>query len=335
MSLKKTRVTIKDIAVKTGYTANTVSRALKRSSDISKVTQDYIKRVADEMGYVPDIRASSLRSGNTKTIAIVYDYFVNPFYSIMTYMIDRVLVAKDYKIMIFVDINQQAVLSTKVAKQILSHGASAVISFLEPEPSVVSLFKDNHIPLVLVGRNGIKHNVDSVYFDDAKGGYLATAELIKAGRKKICYFGTRETVSCNIERFSGYKQALRDYGLEFDKRRVCFTHIESGEEMVKKLIDNKIDFDAIFCFSDMLSFEVIDYLQANNLKVPEDISIVGFDNIQGEFKLPFRLSTIDTNKSKVVLEVCQIIFEKLENPLNNEIISKMVDVNFVHGQSSI
>ena len=73
------------------------------------------------MGYVPNIRASSLRSGDTKTIAIVYDYFVNPFYSIMTYNLDKLLSAKDYKIMIFVDINQQAILTKKVARQILSH----------------------------------------------------------------------------------------------------------------------------------------------------------------------------------------------------------------------
>lgn len=335
MSYKKNRVTIKDIAAKTGYTANTISRALKKCSDISKTTQEYIRKVADEMGYVPNIRASSLRSGDTKTIAIVYDYFVNPFYSIMTYNLDKLLSAKDYKIMIFVDINQQAILTKKVARQILSHGTSAVITFLEPEEEVVQLFKDYHIPLILLGRKGDLLSVDSVYSDDVHGGYLATKELIKSGRRKICYLGTRESVSCNKDRLEGYKLALKENDIEYEENRVCFTNIESGEEMIRKLINQNIDFDAIFCFNDMIAFEVIEYLLSHNINVPEDVSIVGFDNIQGEFKLPFRLSTIDTFKSKVVEEVCEILFNKLKDPKNDKVISKMVDVRFVKGQSTI
>ena len=104
--------------------------------------------------------------------------------------------------------------------------------------------------------------------------------------------------------------------------------------MIRKLI-NQILILMLSFANDMIAFEVIEYLLSHNINVPEDVSIVGFDNIQGEFKLPFRLSTIDTFKSKVVEEVCEILFNKLKDPKNDKVISKMVDVRFVKGQSTI
>lgn len=332
----KERVTLKEIADKVGIAVNSVSRALKGCDNISKETQKRVREVADELGYIPNIRASSLRNGNSKVIAIVYDYFINPYYSIMTYMLDEMLSKENYRSMIFIDINVETVLSRKVAEEIISYGVSGVITFLKPSQSAEKLFSNFGIPHVLIGRNGADINVDSVYSDDFKGGYLAGKALIGDQRKNICYLGTKESVDCNIQRYNGYKAALQEAGLTLNENLVKMTsNAETGDELVKQIIEKNTKFDGIFCFSDLIAFEVIDYLLSNGFKIPSDVGIVGFDNIQQELKLPFRLSTIETNKRKIVEEALKIIFTKINNKgMFHHRYNIMIDVDYHQGNST-
>jgi len=332
----KERATLKDIAERVGITVNSVSRALKGSRNISKATQLRVKQVAKELGYIPDNRARSLRSGHSNVVAIVFDYFINPYYSIMTYLIDEMLSKEKYRSMIFIDINKETLLSREVAKEIISHGVSGVITFLEPKKEVVNLFKNYNIPLVLIGRNGKKLNVDSVYSDDFKGGYIAAKELIRSGCKKIGYLGTKGSVDCNIQRMNGYKKALEEANIDIDENLIQLTdYAEKGNDLMKTIIDKKVEFDGIFCFSDLIAFEAISYLMEIGYNIPNNVSVVGFDNIQSELRVPFRLTTVETNKSKIVEEVIRIIFHKVKNKDEmDKVFNIMIDVDLCLGSTT-
>ena len=148
------RVRLKDIAKEAGITMTSVSRALKGCSNISPSTRQRVSQIALEMGYISNPHAQSLRNGHFPVIAIVYDNFKNPFYSIVTGMIDGYIRQHNYRSMVFNEFNQEARLGLAAAQEIAAFNLAGVITFLVPTQASIDLFKRHAIPLIIIGRDG-------------------------------------------------------------------------------------------------------------------------------------------------------------------------------------
>ena len=159
-----------------------------------------------------------------------------------------------------------------------------------------------------------------VVSDDALGGYLATEHLIKKGHKRILHLGGPPSLSDAQNRLSGYKKALMENGIAFDEELVkivsTVTMREAHNLMKKILSDNKIDFSGIFCFSDYLAMGTIRAIREKGLRIPADIAVVGYDDIEMASLLEIPLTTVHTPRYRLGKTAVNILMEHLSKEKN-------------------
>lgn len=307
------KVLLKDIARSTGFTVNTVSRALRDKSDISDKTKKIIKRVAKEMNYIGDGIAGALRLGFTKTIAIILGDISNPYFAIIIRGIESEARNNGYNTIIIntegkYNIEEQAIYSA-----INKKADGLILCPTQESDKDVRFLQENKIPFVLLGRRYKNINTDYVVSDDVKGGYIATKHLIDLGHKRILMLNAPKYISSAKERLQGYKKALKEEGIESNKDLIHSVSMESGKPqvLVKKVIESGLKFTAIFAFSDMMAWEAIYQLNILGYKIPQDFSVVGFDNIQSQLYFPMPLTTVNTYKSKTAKLLVEILLARI------------------------
>ena len=329
------RVKLKDIAEKAGISINSVSKALKNSPKISAVTKLRVKQIAKELGYIPDVHAQSLRNGSLNVIAVIYDNLINPYYSSMISILNEEFKNNNIESMFFVDHKALGHLSKSLAKRIISYRVSGILTFLEPTSEASEIIKQNKIPMVLVGRDGKETNTNSVYSDDVSGGILAAQKLIELNGSSFVYFTKHSELEINSLRLLGYKTELERNGIHLDDEHIVVGTSEvNGEEKLIELLKKDPTIDSIFCFSDLIAFEVAHCLQQTNYSVPNDINLVGFDNLQDYIPYPIKISSIDGGKVESIKQALSILTEQIENGYSDDAIYKKVDVFYQSGNTT-
>ena len=325
------RIRLKDIALRSGLTITSVSRALQGCSNISVATQQRVKAIALEMGYFSNHHAQSLRNGHFPVIAVVYDNFKNPFYGIVTGIIDALIRDHNYRSMVFNEYNKESRLGLDLAQEISSFNLSGVITFLVPTEEALQLFQKMNTPITIIGRDGSEIGISSVSSNDFKGGYLAGRHLIERGAKNCIYLGIIDTLSINKNRYAGFKQALMENELE---PHCIFNNDNQPTNQILNLAFEKIkNIDGIFCFNDLIAFEVVNHLLERNLKVPEQVNVIGYDNLQREINYPFRLTTIDADMYITANHAVEILFAQIEDT-QTQVNNQIVDVRLVIGKTT-
>ncbi len=291
ISPKGKRVTLHDLAQRTGYTVNTVSRALKDKSDISQATREYIQNVANEMGYIRNVMASSLRSGRTKTLGVILGGMSNPYYGVMADAIQNAATEHGYSLLIQCSRDNPA-LELQAAEAAISRQVDGILLFPSNRVELtIDRMRTVGMPFVLMARQPDSGIADSVLCDEEQGAYLATRHLIEAGRRKLAFLSSFDVVFSSPHRRNGFERACKESGVE------CFSAICSGnEEIFHQLLEWKaIGVDGLFVFCDVEAWNVINLLEKNGMQTPADMAITSFDNIQGTLPFPSPLCSIDYN----------------------------------------
>ena len=306
------RVLLKDIAKHMGLTINTVSRALKDKEDISIETKAEVRRVALAMGYIPDIVASSLRSGVTKTIGVMFDNIANPYFDIMTDLLHKVLKRDGYEMMIYTNSGDHAQLDSDNFNLMVSRRLDGIISFLRPTPEVVQLAKKNQVPIVILGREGDDIGIDSVFTDDFRGGYLMGKYLYQHHYDKVAYIGAPRDIKCSTKRCDGLKAYYKEKGIKIEDEDMIF--IEHYSVDFKKHLDSLIKkgTKAIFCFNDSMAYDAMTYLDKHHPN--SNVEITGYDNIGQRLQIPVKLPTIDSDKESMVEKVVEYLKNRIKQP---------------------
>ncbi len=312
------RISLKDIAEELNITANTVSRALKDKDDISQKTKDEVRRVAKELGYIPDMVASSMRTSSTKTVAVLFDNLMNPYFSIMANYLHFHLSQKGYRLMIF-NSNTDAILNMDVLKQMMSHRVDGVITFLRPDEETAKFVNKINLPVTVIGREADDLGIDSIFSDDVSGGYKMGNYLFNKGYKNIGYIGAPENIKCSIKRAQG----LKDYYNEKDiEPMILFSTYDGNSiyQIIDELISSNVK--AIFCFNDSIAFSTMLYIKEKYPK-HKDIEVTGYDNIASHLNLPISITTIGTDVNKMVELCVNQLMNKIDNfdiPLYMEVL---------------
>ena len=284
------RVTLQDVAKVTGYTSNTVSRALKNKPDISVQTREYIQKVAREMGYVRNYIASSLRSGRTKTIAMIAGNMSNPFYAILADLLQREAFRLGYSLMILCA-QDEPEMEVSVLKMALSRQVDGVLILPSYAPSpAMEMLRSSGIPYVVLSRKIPGDQDDCIVCDEEQGGYLAGRHLIEHGHRKIAMFSQNPVLYSTEKRREGFIRACREGGIaESD----CLFESGNSEEKIiaglKRLKDEQVT--GIFSFCDVEAWDEITLMDRIGLK--DNFSIVGFDNILGYINFPKPICSVD------------------------------------------
>jgi LacI family transcriptional regulator len=278
-------VRLKDIAARAGVSVMTVSKVMRDAPDISPATKARVKMLADEMGYVPDSLAQGLRTRTTRTIGLVISTVTNPMFARAIVAIEEQAYELGYEVILAHSLNDPA-REESVIRRLLSKRVDGLIIApvyrLAPSAPVYQELAQNKTPVVIWGHKApFCGPFPSVETEDLLGAYAATQHLLSLGHRKIAYFAGPNVAPWNQERLDGYRRALRESQIEVDENLIftAGTSIEEGESAALQMLNEGIRPTAIQACNDMVAIGAASLFLKQGLKIPDDISIVGFGNI--------------------------------------------------------
>jgi DNA-binding LacI/PurR family transcriptional regulator len=279
----KNRVTIKDLAEKLNVSTSTVSRALQDHPALRQETKERVKVLAKKWNYQPNTLALDLLRQSSKIIAVIVPEITSHFFSSTIMGIQDVMVSTEFNIMIFISnesYDEEARILEKLAKIQLA-GVLVAPSSETKNFDHFRRLKENGIPLVIFDRDCQGLEAHKVLVDDYKGAFDAVDYLIKTGCKRIAHITSFYHLSTNSNRLKGYIDALKKNGLPVIKEMIIqtegFNH-EDGIVPIETLLKSKKIPDAIFAVNDRLAVSAMRTAKKLNFKIPDDISIIGFDD---------------------------------------------------------
>ena len=330
------RITLKDIAEQTGYTANTISRALKDKDDIAPETRKRIQETAREMGYISDSIAGSLRTGTTRTIAVILGDISNPHFAIIAREIELIARKHHYSTIIF-NSDEDAEIESEALRSALSRKVDGIIICpTQRNRDNLDFLRRQQVPFVLIGRHFPGVEVESVVCDDFKGGQLAAEHLLARGHRRILFLNGPSHISSATERVAGYRAALAQAGVPCDPRLEREIPIVAGDcrRVIYRVLDEGVDFTAIIAFSDLIAWEAMYALQKRGLENPRDYAIVGFDNIQSKFFFPFPLTSVGTSRTTMARRAFHQLLQRLNAETEPKVWRTVLDTTLVVRESS-
>ena len=325
-------VTLKQIAEMLGLSVSTVSKALRDYPDISDKNKELVNDLARSLNYVPNPSAVNLRTQKSKTIGVIIPATVHHFFSNVINGILKVAEKEGYMV-ILMQSNEKFELEKKQVDLLINKNVDGVLMSLSNETSNFSHLKkimDYEIPLVLFDKIAKSINCSKVIIDDRAAAYEVVSYLIKKGYKRIAHFRGHLNPQNSIDRFLGYKQALLDNNIEFDKSLVyiCSNNddFNDGYNSAKKLYkDHGKTVDAVFCVTDVIATGALKYFNDNNINVPEDVALFGFSNWFMSSVVSPALSTVDQPGHEIGSKSTEILLEEIINKNKGiAIIPKMI-----------
>lgn len=273
-------MTIKEIAEMANVSSATVSKILNgKDQYISEATRKKVLDIVEKEGYIPNAIAKSLKVKSTKTLGIIIPDVMNLFFSELARGIEDAAERMGYSVILCNSDN-------KISKeekyiQVLQEKMVDGIILTASEQSVSRSLKRRNTPMVLLDRDIlIDSDVGRIIVDNEEGAYNATKYLINKGCKNIGFISSKQINKSSGQRLKGYENALLDNNFDVDKEKIYLQNytIETGYKGTLKLIGNKID--GICCANDLIAIGAIQALKEKNIKVPEEVRIIGFDDIQ-------------------------------------------------------
>ena len=308
------KVTQYVIAEKAGVSANTVSRVINNKPDVNPKTRKRILKIINKLNYTPNLLAKSLKSGKTKTIGVIVSNLYNPFFNQVLCGIDEILNGKEYNIIICNSNNNYNREEKAIVTLIQKRVDGILITPVGKKSLDIVYIQKTKIPFVLVMSHFKTTNTDYVGFNDKIGSFQATQHLISRGHRKILYLGGPSFFSLAQERLYGHKKALVTYGIKVDQKllkEIVNPNMEEGYKIVKKILSKEFDFTAIATFNDYIAMGALKAILERNLKVPDDIAIVGYDDIEFVSLSIVPLTTIQLPKYLLGRKAAELLLTKM------------------------
>jgi len=310
---QKRRVKLTDIAERTGYTVGTISKALQNKEGISQETREAIMKAAKEVGYIANAQAGGLRSGSSKTIAIIVSDIANPLFSIEIKICVEELEKQGYRAIVM-DTEERPEREEQAVISALSKNVDGVLLCPNQKSTdSIELLRQNGMPFVLMGRRFENSEDDYLVCDDVRGGYLAGQHLAKLGHKRVLVISADPNISSSRERLQGFCQAMEEHGVPVDPKLIIHSDASAHDSgrMIDELLAGDADFTAIFTFSDYIAWEVIYALNRHGLQVPRDVSVMGFDDIQSHIRFPPPLTTVHYPKRMISSKSVELLLKRI------------------------
>lgn len=298
-------VRLKDIAARAGVSVMTVSKVLRDAPDISISTKTRVKLIAQQMGYVPDSIAQGLRTRTTKLIGLVVPAVTNPVFGPAIVAIEEQAHAMGYQVLLAHSMNDPA-REDLVIRRLLSRRVDGFIICpvyrLAPAAAVYDDLAESGTPVVLLGHKApFCSQFPSVESDDIQGGCDAAQHLLQLGHRRIAFFAGSTVSPWSQERLEGYKRALRHAGREVDESLIfnAGTSIQDGEKAALQMLGEGARVTAIQACNDLVAIGAARVLAGQGVRIPGDVSLVGFGNflISEHFQPP--LTTIRQPKYRL------------------------------------
>ncbi|MGC9400048.1 MAG: LacI family DNA-binding transcriptional regulator [Anaerolineae bacterium] len=282
MSRKHTqRVTIMDVAQEAGVSYSTVSRVVNNKDVVDERTRARVLKAIDKLGYVANRQARSLAGGSSQVIGLLVRDLGTGYIGEIIRGIDDELVRAQYDLMLYTTHRRRTEESAYVTMmtQGMADGLLLVLP-RQPEAYLASL-NERNFPYVLIDHQGIARDEPAVAAENWEGGFMATEYLIQLGHRRIGFITGNMKMGCAQDRLAGYRAALEHYGIPVDEALIQEGNFfqPDGYAGGEALLNLAAPPTAIFASNDVMAFGVMEAVRDRGLKIPDDISVVGFDDI--------------------------------------------------------
>lgn len=283
--------TIKDVAKKANVSIATVSRILNDLPGYSKSTKEKVLKAIEELGYQPNAVARGLVSKRTKTIGVLFPNVSSMFSSEILNGIEDTAHELDHSVIIS-NTDSNGVRTMKYLQVLKEKRVDGIIFTSEIlKKEYYDVLVEMNIPIVLVSTASYRYPLPYLKVDDKHAAYSATEYLINNGHRKISMIsGTKDDPVAGVPRVEGYKQALQDYGIPFEENRIAYGTdfgFKTGKECMEQLLSGASDSTAIFAASDEIAIGALSIAYERGIKIPDELSIIGYDNLKiAEMSVP-------------------------------------------------
>ncbi|TCS77745.1 LacI family transcriptional regulator [Muricomes intestini] len=313
--MKNGKYSISDVAEMLGVSKSTVSRAINGNSGVGEELRKKVLDLVEEIGYKPNTIAQSLSRGHMNIVALILGDIRNPFYADLTFNIQRILNKHGYMVMVFnseYDVRREI----EFLKLTLQFNFAGLILITAQAESVEGMLHSMNIPIVLVNRILPSYEGDSVLTDNFRAGYMAVMHLLELKHKHIGFIKGPGISSASTQRFDGYRQALQNFGLPFNEEYVFASDLklETGISLAQKFVKElKERPSAMVIVNDMTAVGFMDGCKENGLRIPEDLSIVSFDNVDISAIKGIELTTISQHVDEMSEHTARLMLKQLKN----------------------
>ena len=309
-------ITLKEIATKLGISITTVSKALKGYPDVSEKTRNAVLELAKSLHFTPNSFAVNLRTKESRTIGLVIPEVVHHFFSnVINGIIDEA--EKNNYLVIIVQSGESLALEIKQIELLLNKRVDGIIISLSNESNDDEHIKqiiEREIPLVMFDKISKLIKCSKVIINDQKAAFEATQHLIDAGCKKIVHIRGPVNPQNAIDRFLGYKKALEKNNIQYNSNLVYTCKnvtFNEGKEFAEKIISDHPDVDGIFAVTDLVAVGVLDYFNKVNIKVPNQVKLIGFSNWFMSQVITPKLSTVDQPSYEMGVKSFNLLMEEM------------------------
>lgn len=298
-------VRLKDIALQAGVSVMTVSKVMRDADDISVATKARIRQMAEQMGYMPNGMARGLRTRTTNLFGLVISAATNPIYARVVMAIEEHAHEMGYELITAHSLNllerEEAVIKRMLARRIDGLFVAPVYR-LDPKAGIYDELTRREVPTVLLGhRAPFCQKFANVETDDVNASSALTRHLLECGHRRIAFFAGPAVSPTAQERLEGYRKALREAQVEIDDKLVfnAGSTIEEGEKAALQMLNESPNATAIQAVNDLVAIGAAGLLLNQGVRIPEDMSIVGFGNVltSEHFRVP--LTTVRQPKLRL------------------------------------
>lgn len=299
-------VTLRDVAARAGVSSRTVSNVVNGYAPVTEATRARVQQAVDELGYRPNVLARNLATGRSGQIAVVVPYLDTPYFAELLQGVIRAARVRGYNVLIDQtegDAEHEKLFLTRGSQHLLFDGV--IFSPLGLAQSDLSV-RDASLPLVVLGERVSDGSFDHIGIDDVTASRQATEHLLDLGRRRIAAIGDQpyRTGEAAQLRTRGFRLAHERAGLPVHEELIISTprfNRSDGATAMAHLLDLEEPPDAVFCYSDLVALGALHTLASRGLRVPEDVAVVGYDDIEdGRYSNP-TVTTISPDK-KVIAE---------------------------------
>ena len=308
------KITSMEVAKLAGVSQSAVSRVFTPGASSSKKTNELVRKAAAELGYRPNVLARSLITGKSRMIGLVVAYLDNYFYPEALELLSSALQKKGYHVLIFMSGNKEGDIADAV-DEILDYQVDGIIAAsVSMSSGLAKRCTSAGVPVVLFNRTQDDDRLSAVTSDNFQGGQKVARFLLAGGHKRIGYIAGWEGASTQRDREKGFTEELVRNGQELYAREVGNFNSDEARQAARTMFSKQNFPDSVFVANDAMAIAVIDVIRFElGLKVPEQVSVVGYDDVPISSWPAYDLTTVRQPANRMVAETVSILIESIEN----------------------
>lgn len=327
------KVTAAQVAAHAGVSKAAVSRVFNPGRSVSPMLADKVTRAAEELGYSPNLLARSLSLGKTRMIGLIVPYLYNQYYAEALEQISLAFQAQNYRVLVFVLPKTASAIESVVEDLLRYRVDGLIVASVVMSSQLAERCTEAGVPILLFNRVEDHGTFPSVTSDNLRGGRQAAQHLLSLGHSRIGYIAGWEDASTQRDRESGFRETLEKQGLGLAARGVGNFIREDAERAALAMFDSADRPSAVFVANDFMAFAVMDVLRHKlGLRVPHDVSVIGFGDIAMSAWAAYDLSTIRQATAKMVSRAVSMMLEMIEE--QTEVTTSIVVPNTLVVRSS-